>query len=135
MLESVTPFFIVDDLTATIDFYLSKLGFTILHKGGGDQPTQDFWSIVIRDHVMLMFKGITPDIHPQPNSTRHPWAAWDAYILTTDPDEFYAEFLAKNAPISRQLANTHDGLRAFEITDNNGYVLCFGRPTTSSDQT
>jgi hypothetical protein len=28
----------------------------------------------------------------------------------------------------RELANTNDGLRAFEIADNSGYVLCFGRP-------
>jgi hypothetical protein len=28
----------------------------------------------------------------------------------------------------RDLADTNDGLRAFEITDNSGYVLCFGRP-------
>jgi catechol 2,3-dioxygenase-like lactoylglutathione lyase family enzyme len=128
VLESVTPFFIVDDLPATLDFYQSKLGFAILHKGGGDQPSGDFWAMVTRDRVMLMFKAIAPDIHPQPNSARHPWAAWDAYVLTTDPDELYTEFLAKNVPISRQLANTNDGLRAFEITDNNGYVLCFGRP-------
>jgi hypothetical protein len=84
--------------------------------------------MLTRDRVMLMFKAITPDIHPQPNSTRHPWAAWDAYIYTPDPDSLYAEFLAKNAPISRQLAITSDNLRAFEVTDNNGYVLCFGRP-------
>ena len=56
------------------------------------------------------------------------WAAWDAYIFTTDPDSLYSEFLANNAPVRRQLANTSDGLRAFEITDNNGYVLCFGCP-------
>jgi hypothetical protein len=30
--------------------------------------------------------------------------------------------------VRRQLANTSDGLRAFEITDNSGYVLCFGCP-------
>jgi len=28
----------------------------------------------------------------------------------------------------QELADTNDGLRAFEITDNSGYVLCFGRP-------
>lgn len=134
MLESVTPFFIIDDLPATMDFYQSKLGFAILHKGGGDQPAEDFWAIVTRDQVMLMFKAITPDIHPQPNPSRHPWASWDAYILTADPDALHTEFLAKDAPISRPLANTNDGLRAFEITDNNGYVLCFGRPVTNSDQ-
>jgi catechol 2,3-dioxygenase-like lactoylglutathione lyase family enzyme len=129
MLNTVAPFFIVDDLAATLDFYQARLGFNILYKGGGDGTgSNDFWAIVGRDQVMLMFKAITPEVHPQPNRTRHEWAPWDAYINSSDPDALYAEFLAKNTPIHRELANTHDGLRAFEIADNNGYVLCFGRP-------
>src|SRR6476646_4018286 len=36
MLKSSAPFFIVDDLGATIAFYHSKLRFDVLHKGGGD---------------------------------------------------------------------------------------------------
>lgn len=126
MLGSVTPFFIVDDLTETIQFYQSRLGFQVLHKGGDEQG--DFWAMLGRDQVMLMFKAITPEVHPQPNSSRHEWAAWDAYVYTSDPDALYTEFLARNAPVRRQLAHTNDGLRAFEITDNSGYVLCFGRP-------
>jgi catechol 2,3-dioxygenase-like lactoylglutathione lyase family enzyme len=126
MLNSVTPFFIVDDLAATLDFYLSRLGFNILYKGGDEHG--DFWAIVGRDRVMLMFKHITPEIHPQPNRSRHEWARWDAYILTSDPDSLYTEFLAKDVPMIQELANTNDGLRAFEVTDNNGYLLCFGRP-------
>jgi catechol 2,3-dioxygenase-like lactoylglutathione lyase family enzyme len=129
MLHSVTPFFIVDDLAATIHFYQSRLGFQVLHKGGGgDGQCDDFWAMLGRDQVTFMFKHITPDVHPQPNPLRHEWGAWDAYIFTTDPDSLYSEFLANNAPVRRQLANTSDGLRAFEITDNNGYVLCFGCP-------
>jgi hypothetical protein len=31
----------------------------------------------------------------------------------------------------RPLADTHDGLRAFEIIDNSRYVICFGRPQKS----
>jgi hypothetical protein len=127
MLRSVTPFFIADDLAATIQFYQSRLGFQVRHKGGDGQG-DDFWAMVGRDEVMIMFKHITPDVHPQPNPVRHEWAAWDAYIFTTDPDSLYTEFLARNAPFRRQLANTSDGLRAFEITDNSGYVLCFGCP-------
>jgi hypothetical protein len=53
---------------------------------------------------------------------------WDAYINTDDPDALYAEFAGRQVPMHRELANTGDGLRAFEIIDNNGYVLCFGRP-------
>lgn len=127
MLSSVAPFFIVDDLTETIQFYQSRLGFQSRHKGG-DGRGADFWAMLGRDQIMLMFKHITPDVHPQPNPSRHEWAAWDAYIFTSDPDSLYTEFLAKNAPVRRQLANTSNGLRAFEITDNSGYVLCFGCP-------
>jgi len=128
MLHSVTPFFIVDDLTATLDFYQSKLGFTVPYKGGGDGEAEDYWAFVGRDKIMLMFKAIAGDVHPQPNSSRHEWARWDAYINTNDPDSLYAEFVAKGVPMHRELANTGDGLRAFEIKDNSGYVLCFGNP-------
>jgi hypothetical protein len=77
---------------------------------------------------MLMFKEITPEVHPQPNHSRHPWARWDVYIHTDDPDSLYREFTGRQVPMQQELANTHDGLRAFEIMDNSGYVLCFGRP-------
>lgn len=128
MLNSVTPFFIVDDLSATIDFYQSLLGFRVWYKGGGDDPTNDFWAMLGRDQVMIMFKHITSEIHPRPNRSRHEGARWDAYINASDPDVLYSEFVARNVPIHRPLANTGDGLRAFEVADNNGYVLCFGRP-------
>ncbi|HYK37278.1 VOC family protein [Alloacidobacterium sp.] len=128
MLNSITPFFIVDNLSATLDFYQSKLGFNLLYKGGGDAQCDDFWAFVGRDQVMIMFKAITPEIHPQPNRSRHEWARWDAYVNASDPDALYSEFVSKDVPIHRELANTNDGLRAFEIIDNNGYVLCFGRP-------
>ncbi len=128
MLNSVTPFFIVDNLDATIAFYESKLGFDVRYKGGGDGIGSDFWAFMGRDQVMLNFKAIAPDVHPQPNRSRHEWARWDAYIYTDDPDSLYKEFVGRKVPMHSELANTHDGLRAFEITDNNGYVLCFGRP-------
>lgn len=128
MLNTIAPFFIIDDLAATLAFYQSKLGFDVRYKGGGDGTGDDFFAIVGRDRVMLNFKAITPEIHPQPNHTRHEWARWDAYIHTDDPDSLYAEFTGRQVPMHRELANTHDGLRAFEVMDNNGYVLCFGRP-------
>lgn len=128
MLNSITPCFIVDDLDATIAFYQSKLGFDVRYKGGGDGEGPDFWAFMGRDQIMLNFKAITPEIHPQPNHTRHEWARWDAYIYTDDPDTLYKEFTGKQVPMHSELANTHDGLRAFEVIDNNGYVLCFGRP-------
>jgi catechol 2,3-dioxygenase-like lactoylglutathione lyase family enzyme len=129
MLNSVMPFFVVDDLGATLNFYQSKLGFDVRYRGGGDGNEEaDFFAILGRDRVALMFKAITPEVHPQPNHSRHEWARWDAYIYTDDPDSLYTEFTGRKVPMFRELSNTEDGLRAFEITDNSGYVLCFGRP-------
>jgi|SRR5579863_2067846 len=136
MLNSVWPFFIVDDLDQTIAFYRSGLGFDVHYKGGGDgAPDKDFWAILGRDRAAIMFKAIAPEIHPQPNHSRHEWARWDAYVPTDDPDSLYAEFVAKSVPMHRELADTGDGLRAFEIRDNSGYVLCFGRPVKADDET
>jgi catechol 2,3-dioxygenase-like lactoylglutathione lyase family enzyme len=121
VLNSITPFFIVDDLQASLDFYCAKLGFEVRYKG-------DFWGFVGRDGVMIMLKHIRPEIHPQPNPSRDEGARWDAYINASDPDSLYAEYVAKGVPMHRQLSDTGDGLRAFEVMDNSGYVLCFGRP-------
>lgn len=128
MLNSITPFFIVDDLDATIGFYQTQLGFEVRYKGGGDGEVEDYWAFVGRDRVMIMFKAIVPDVHPQPNSSRHQWARWDAYVNVDDPDALYAEFAGKNVKFNQELADNSDGLRAFEVIDNNGYVICFGRP-------
>lgn len=128
MLNCITPSFIVDDLQASIDFYCSKLGFEIRYKGGGDAQCEDFWAFVGRDGIMVSFKRVSPEIHPQPNHSRHEWAPWDAYINVSDPDALYAEYVGRGVPMHRELADTSDGLRAFQVMDNSGYMLCFGRP-------
>jgi catechol 2,3-dioxygenase-like lactoylglutathione lyase family enzyme len=128
-LNTIAPFFVVDDLQASLDFYCSKLGFRTTYTGGaGNGVEKDFFGIVERDRVMIMLKAITPEVHPQPNHSRHVWARWDAYVHTLDPDVLYSEYLANAVPMHSPLSDTSDGLRAFEIIDNSGYVICFGRP-------
>ena len=127
-LRSIVPCFIVENLQASLDFYQSKLGFEIAYKGGGNGDGEDFWAFVRRDGVMVSFKAIAPEIHPQPNRSRHEWARWDAYIHTSDPDSLYGEYVSRSVPMHQHLKDTEDGLRAFEVIDNNGYVICFGRP-------
>ena len=130
-LNSIAPFFIVDDLPASLDFYRNQLGFEIPFRGGDGQNGKDFWGMVQRDGAMIMLKAIAPGIHPQPNSSRHEWARWDAYVHTPDPDSLYQEFLGRGVPMHRALEDTGDGLHAFEVKDNSGYVLCFGRPRST----
>lgn len=124
-LETVSPFFNVDNLAAAVDFYNSKLGFATELLVPADDP---FFAIVQRDGVRILLKEIGPDIHPTPNHTRHEWARWDALIMSSDPDALYAEFEANDIQFHEPLHDTEDGLRAFELKDHDGYVLCFARP-------
>lgn len=85
--------------------------------------------MVGRVAVSIMLKVIADDIKPVPNHTRHEWATWDAYISTEEPDILFEEFRSIGATF-RQLIRDDDGLRGFEVTDADGYVLFFGRPKT-----
>ena len=124
-LEEIAPFFIVEDLAASIDFYNQKLGFKTDLLIPEDDP---FFAIVSRDNVRILLKHISADIHPVPNYTRHEWARWDAFIWVSDPDALFAEFQSRGLEFHEPLADTDDGLRAFELKDHDGYVLCFGKP-------
>jgi catechol 2,3-dioxygenase-like lactoylglutathione lyase family enzyme len=121
-LVSISPFFIVKDLQTSIAFYRERLGFQVDFQGpeGGV-----YYAGVSRDGVAIMLKAILPDVLPVPNHTRHPWARWDAYIYTLNPDPLFEEFRQRGVPFVKQLSFIDDGLWGFEITDADGYVLAF----------
>lgn len=123
-LESITPFFIVKDLQASIAFYIERFGFQLDFQGPADGP---YYAKVSRDGIGIMLKAILPDVLPQPNHTRHEWARWDAYIYTLDPDTLFDEFSRRGASFVKALSLIDDGLWGFEVTDADGYVLAFFR--------
>ena len=121
-LVSISPFFIVKDLQASIAFYRERLNFQVDFQG----PAGDvYYAGVSRDGVGIMLKTILPDVLPCPNHTRHPWARWDAYIYTLDPDSLFDEFRQRDVPFVKELSFIDDGLWGFEITDADGYVIAF----------
>jgi catechol 2,3-dioxygenase-like lactoylglutathione lyase family enzyme len=124
-LGSISPSFIVRDIPHALSFYREKLGFDVSHLAPDPDP---FFAIVQRDGVMLFLKAIDKTVPPLPNSQRHPWARWDAYVYVPDPDGLAAEFTSRDVTMSAPLSDTSDGLRGFEIKDHDGYVLFFGRP-------
>jgi len=122
-IESMSPFFIVSDVEKMIAFYQDKLGFEAQFKEPAKEP---IFAIVGRDKAMLFLKA--GEAEPLPNPRRDPAMRWDAYCYTPDPDALAAEFVERGAPFSNPLKDTSDGLRGFEITDPDGYVVFFGRP-------
>lgn len=122
-IAGISPFFIVQDVAATLSYYRDRLGFEITFQGFGDDL---FFGIVRRGGAMIMFKSVGVD--PLPNYRREPAARWDAYLFVPDPDALAAEFVLRNVEFSEPLKDTDDGLRGFELKDSDGYVLFFGRP-------
>ena len=120
--SGISPFFIVRDTPASVAFYRGRLGFEVTFQ---PPPPDDSFAIVVRDGAQLFLKGSG---EPLPNPARYDWARWDAYVHAPDPDALAAEFTAAGALFSSPLQDTHDGLRGFEVTDPDGYVLFFGRP-------
>src|SRR4249919_2481561 len=123
-LVSISPFFIVRDLQSSIAFYRERLGFQLDFDG----PEGDVYHAgVSRDGIGIMLKEILPDVLPCPNHTRHPWARWDAYVYTQDPDTLFDEFRQRGVSFVKELSFIDDGLWGFELTDADGYVLAFFR--------
>jgi len=121
-LTSISPFFIVKDLSASIAHYIERFGFTLDSQG---PPGDVYYGHVSRDGVGIMLKAIAPDIFPHPNHTRHEWARWDAHIYTLDPDSLFTEFQRRGASFVKELSFIDDGLWGFEVMDADGYVLAF----------
>ena len=124
----IAPFFIVRDLPRAIAFYRDQLGFEVRFQAPSEDP---FFAIVGRDAVEVHLKVIDASVAPQPNPSRHEWAAWDAFVFVNDPDALAGELETNAIPFHRKLENRDDGLRGFEVRDHDGYVLFFGRPTDS----
>lgn len=123
VLEKMCPFFMVSSVDQSVGFYRDRLGFERWHE---EPENKSFFAIVGRDEAMLFLKSGKAE--PLPNTKRDPDIEWDTYVFVQDPDALAAEYVDRGVAFNVPLKDTHDGLRGFEITDPDGYVLFFGRP-------
>lgn len=121
---TVAPYFIVDDLVATADFYRDKLGFHY-DRFWGEPPC---FTMVSRNGITIMLSQPETKGLMRPNNTVDPeQTVWDAYVWVDDADALYEEFKGKGVTIAREICDQPYGCRDFDIRDCNGYTLCFGR--------
>ena len=114
----------MESLQASISYYIERMGFQFDFQGPEEDP---YYGRVSRDGIGIMLRAILPDVLPRPNSTRHEWARWDAYIRTLDPDTLFNEFKQRGVSFVKELSFIDDGLWGFEVTDADGYVLAFAQ--------
>lgn len=121
---SIAPYFIVDDVVTTANYYRDKLGFRY-ERFWGDPPG---FCMVMRSGVVIMLAQLETSGVMRPNRTVDPeGGAWDAYVWIDDADALNAEFKAKGVKIARDICDQPYGCRDFDVEDCNGYRLCFGQ--------
>lgn len=120
---NIAPYFLVDDVVATANFYRDKLGF-VYERFWGEPPA---FCMVHRAGIIIMLSQLATTGLTRPNSRADPNGdAWDAYVWVENADALYEEFTAKGVKIARAICEQPYGNRDFDIEDCNGYRLCFG---------
>ena len=116
-LSFAAPLLLVDDLNRAVSFYSEKLGFTCQFVYDG------FYAAVARDqsviHLKCAPKTVADRAHRQQNSHL------DVYIEVDDAAMLHTEFTDRHTPISQPLARQAWQTVDFQVTDPDGYVLCF----------
>ena len=121
---TVAPYFIVDDVVATANYYRDKVGFTY-ERFWGQPPS---FCMVRRSGVVIMLSQLAKQGVMRPNRLADPQGeAWDAYVWIEDADALHAELASKGVKIPRGLCDQPYGCRDFDVEDCNGYRLCFGQ--------
>ncbi len=124
-LGPISPFFIVEDVARSVEFYVGTLGFELRLELPEVDP---FFAIVGSGGAQIHIKCVGQEVKAQPNPTRHRDAPWDAFIYVENPDALTVEFATRPVQFHEPLGDREDGLRGFEVRDPDGYVLYFGRP-------
>jgi predicted enzyme related to lactoylglutathione lyase len=120
----IAPYFIVDDVVATANYYRDKLGFQY-ERFWGEPPS---FCMVKRNGIVIMLAQLETTGVMRPNQMVDPeGSAWDAYIWIDNADAIWSEFKVKGVKIVREICDQSYGCRDFEIEDCNGYRLCFGQ--------
>ncbi|MFL6438793.1 MAG: VOC family protein [Terriglobales bacterium] len=125
---NVAPYFIVNDVVVTANFYRDKLGFHY-NRFWGDPPR---FCMVKRSGIVIMLSQIVDRGSVRPNRLDDPnGEAWDAYVWVDNADTLCRDFTTKGVKITRDICDQPYGNRDFDIEDCNGYRLCFGYDTGS----
>ena len=120
----IAPYFIVDDVVATANYYRDTLGFA--YERFWNEPPS--FCMVFRSGAVIMLAQFEQIGLKRPNHVADPeGGAWDAYVWIDNVNGLYEEFKSKGVRIAREIGDRVYGNRDFDIEDCNGYRLCFGQ--------
>src|SRR5438128_10938908 len=117
---SIAPYFIVDDVVTTANYYRDKLGFG--YERFWNEPPS--FCMVRRNGVIIMLAQLEQPGLKRPNHLADPeGGAWDAYIGVDHADALHAAFKSRGVRIARDMCAQPSGSRELDIEDCNVYRL------------
>lgn len=123
-IQTIVPVLRVADVSRSIAWYRDVLGFT--PDPFPDKPPYVFAILRQGDNEIMLRR--------QPSCQRDPaMQDWDVYFRLTGGKltELYAQ-LRQYTTITRRLERMPYGMTEFEVTDPDGWRLCFGEDLTST---
>ncbi|WP_077402236.1 VOC family protein [Cellulophaga omnivescoria] len=122
-LESLTPNIMVKDVNATLDYYVTKLGFTLIDTN--PESGEYEWCYVMLDNVGMMFqeeKSLKAE-YKEMESLKI-GGALTFYIRVKDINKYFNQ-LPKEVNIVKPMNRTFYDTNEFAIMDLNGFILTF----------
>jgi catechol 2,3-dioxygenase-like lactoylglutathione lyase family enzyme len=105
----------VSDLSASVEFYLKKLGFQLGFTWGGEPPT--FAGVNLGKTQIFLQKGM-PTPNPQTSAV---------YFRVGDVDALYEFHRANGVEVAEEIGDREYELRDYAVKDLDGYMLVFGQ--------
>ena len=109
--EQINAGVTVSDIPAAVDFYTTRLGFS-LGFTWGDPPT--FAGVILDKVQMFLHKGT-----PEPKGCA-------VYFLVGDADMLYEFHRANGVDVAMEIGDREYGIRDYVVRDLHGYYLTFG---------
>ena len=125
VLASVEPQLFVADVTASCEFYVSKLGFAVAF-AYGEPP---FYGQVQRDSASLNLRCVTEPVFVGDIREReHLLSASIGVATSAELRRLFLEFQSADVDFHQPLRHEPWGARTFVVRDPDGNLVLFGAP-------
>ncbi|MDB5232950.1 MAG: ble 2 [Chitinophagaceae bacterium] len=112
----MSPQFLVADITSSIEFYTTKLGFAV------DFRYEDFYAGIARDGFSIHLKTGQPSIAERQNKRNN--EDLDIVFSVNGIEDLYKEFSNKFVEFLKPLQDMPYG-KEFYFADPDGYIIAF----------
>ena len=126
-LKQAVPFFMVTNIDRSLDFYVRGLGFEVKIDWKPNGRVE--WCWLERDGVALMLQEYRKEFLPKEKLG----VGVSVCFMCQDALTLYKEFLQKG--IFPQEPFVGNKLWVVQLTDPDGYIICFESPTDVSEET